>query len=126
QFSILHLAAAAGVAWLTIGLAAGIYPAWAIGNIHVLQAMRQQVGSGNPTGRKLMVVIQNTLSLCLLLASIVVMSQVHYLQNTDIGFDRASVLMLSLPKEHGNDSHWRAFLDSQPGVISYSYCFRSP
>ncbi len=125
-FPILQLLTAAVGAWLAIGLAAGIYPAWTIGRIHALHAMRQQVGFGNPLGRKLMVVIQNTLSLCLVLATIVVMSQVHYLRNTDIGFDRESVLMLSLPKGHPNDSYWRAFLDSQPEVTSYSYCFRSP
>lgn len=125
-FPMLQLLAAAIGAWLIIGLAAGIYPAWTIGRIHALHAMRQQVGLGNPLGRKLMVVIQNTLSLCLVLATIVVMSQVHYLRHTDIGFDRESVLMLSLPKGHANDHHWRAFLDSQPEVASYSYCFRSP
>jgi len=126
QFTVPQLAVASVAAWLTIGLAAGIYPAFAIGKIHLLQAMRQQVGFGNPLGRKLMVVIQNTLSLCLILATLVIVSQVRHLQHTDIGFDRESVLMLSLPKGHANDGQWRAFLDSQPGVVAYSYCFRAP
>lgn len=126
QFSIPQLLAAGVIAWLSIGFAAGIYPAWAIGKMHVLHAMRHQVGFGNPLGRKLMVVIQHTLSLCLVLATIVVMSQVHFLQHTDIGFDRESVLTFSLPKGHANDGHWRTFLDSQPEVAAYSYCFRAP
>ncbi|WP_257666708.1 FtsX-like permease family protein [Parapedobacter tibetensis] len=125
-FSTLQLIISAAVAWLIIGFAAGIYPAWTIGKIHALQAIRQQVGFGKPLGRRLMVVIQNTLSICLVLATIVIMRQVHYLQQTDIGFDRESVIMLTLPKGHANDSHWRSFLDAQPGVTAYSYCFRSP
>ena len=125
-FTVPQLLIAAFGSWLTIGLAAGIYPAWVIGRIRALQAMRQQIGLGNPLGRKLMVVFQNTLSICLLLATLVIMSQVHYLRNTDIGFDRESVLMLSLPKGQANDSRWRSFLDAQPEVTAYSYCFRSP
>ena len=126
QFTAPQFIVAAVAAWLIIGLAAGIYPAFAIGKIHLLQAIRQQVGFGNPLGTKVMVVIQNTLSLCLILATIVIVSQVRHLQHTDVGFDRKSVLMLSLPKGHANDGQWRAFLDSQPEVVAYSYCFRAP
>lgn len=125
-FPTQQLIVAAVLCWLLIGLAAGIYPAWVIGRIQVLQAMRQQVGFGSSLGRKVMVIIQNIFSLCLIFATIVMVGQVHYLQHTDIGFDRESVLMLSLPKEHTNDAHWRAFLDAQPEVSMYSYCFRSP
>lgn len=112
--------------WLLIGFAAGIYPALVISRMQVLQAMRRQVTFENTLGRKMIVVLQNTVSLGLICAAIIVMKQVDYMRHTDIGFDRESVLMFPLPKEHANDSYWRTFLDSQPNVISYSYCFLPP
>lgn len=112
--------------WLLIGLSAGIYPALVISRMQVLRAMRRQVTFENTLGRKAIVVLQNTLSLGLICAAIIVMKQVHYMRHTDIGFDRESVLIFPLPKGHTNDGHWRTFLDSQPHVISYSYCFLPP
>lgn len=116
----------AAAAWLVTGLAAGLYPAWIIGRLNILHALKQQVAFGTSGGRKTIVIIQNTLSQCLLMATLVIMLQVHYLQSTDIGFDRDSVLMIALPKGTKDPSPWKTYLDAQPAVLSYSFCFRSP
>ncbi len=122
-----QLLAASIITWLSIGLLSGIYPAWAIGRLQVLRAMKQQVSFGTSKGKKAVVVIQNALSQCLLMATVVMMVQVHYLRNTDVGFDREYVLMVSLPKIAGDEpAPWRTFLDAQPSVLAYSFCFRSP
>lgn len=114
-----------GIAWLAISFLAGIYPSAVITRLRILPAMKQQVPFGTSAGRKVMVVIQNVLSQSLIIATVIMMVQVHFLRSTDVGFDRESVLMLRLPREV-KAGQWRAFLNAQPGVSSYSFCFRSP
>lgn len=120
-----QLLAVGVICWLAISFLAGIYPSWVIIRLQILPAMKQQVSFGTSAGRRMMVIIQNISSQSLIIATVIMMAQVHFLRFTDVGFDRESVLMLRLPGEVKTDQ-WRTFLSARPEVSSYSFCYRSP
>lgn len=123
-YPVVQWAMAGVVSWWVTGLLAGMYPSWMIVRLQILPALKQQVSFGTSAGRKVMVIIQNTFSQSLILATVIMLVQVHFLRFTDVGFNRESVLMLPLSGDMHN--HWKTFLQTQPGVSSYSFCFRSP
>lgn len=126
-YPVRELAIVGITCWLVISMLSGIYPAYVIGRLQALHALKDNVSLGSFRGRKVMVIAQNVVSQCLVIATTIMMVQVHFLRHTDMGFDRESVLMLSLPREARTDQdEWKAFLNAQPGVSSHSFCYRSP
>jgi putative ABC transport system permease protein len=78
-------------------------------------------------GRKAMVVFQNTVTQSLMVCTIIIMMQVHFLENTDIGFNRKAVIIIptgqvsAAQKEQLTES-----LKRMPSVQSFSFCNKPP
>jgi len=113
--------------WLLVCLGSGLYPAYFLGRLRVYDALKNRVSFEKGLGRKSLVVVQNVVAQVLILASLIMVVQVKFLQNTDKGFDRESVVMVPLPKETiKNKTSIGQYLNEDPLVKSYSFCFRSP
>jgi len=113
--------------WSIISVLSGIYPAYMTGKLAIINALKNNFSLGSTKGRKVMVLVQNILSLCLMIATIVIVAQVHFLRSTDVGFNRESVLLVSLPqKAMEKEKALRTFLDNKPAISNYSFCFKAP
>ncbi len=81
-------------ATLTIGLLAGIYPAFVVSGFKPALTLKGQHGSATGKGaiRKILVVTQFSISVILLIATVVTIQQLDYLNTRDLGFDKDQVV----------------------------------
>ncbi len=113
--------------WLIISLVAGIYPAYILARLNVFDALKNKVPLRSRTGRQSLVVLQNVVAQVMLMVTIVFVLQVRFLQHTDLGFDRESVILVLLPKKAGETpAPFARFLDSDPRIAAHSLCFQPP
>ncbi len=89
------LAAAAGIVLITV-LVSGSYPAAFLSRLQPAAILRGNGGAGRATLRKVLVVVQFTLSIILLIGTSVVLSQTRFLRTKDVGFDREGLVLIPL------------------------------
>lgn len=82
-----------------IGLLSGIYPAVFMSSFKPVQALKGvlKVGSGNISFRKVLVVVQFSVSIVLIVATTVVFQQLSYIENKSLGFNKDHILVTAFP-----------------------------
>ncbi len=113
---------------LIVGAISGIYPALALSSFKpVITLKGSRIKSGKSLLRKLLVVLQFTLSIGLIISTLVIYTQIRYLQNKDLGFDKENVIMIELPRGNADlISLVREKLADDPGILAVSAGSNNP
>lgn len=94
----------ASLGWMTIsgfilltiftGIVAGSYPAIYLSSFQPIKVLKtdSKITGGGSLFRKILVVTQFSLSLILIIGTIIISSQLNYIKNRDIGFNRENVV----------------------------------
>ncbi len=86
-----------GIALLT-AIISGTYPAFFLSSFSPVNVMKTSAStrSSNSALRKLLVVAQFSISIILIISTIIITSQMRYIQNKDLGFDKDHLVYLDL------------------------------
>ena len=85
---------------LMLGILTGIYPAFYMASANMARAMK---GKGKTEGRSVfrssLVVIQFGLSLAMIVSTLIVLQQLSFMNNADIGFQKDQILLVDMNRD---------------------------
>jgi putative ABC transport system permease protein len=94
----LDLSSVSGIALLSIlvGVLAGVYPSFFLSSFNTIKVLKgsSSTGSGKNILRNGLVIFQFFVSITLIVATIIVYQQLHFMQNKKLGYDKDHVLYL--------------------------------
>ena len=114
-----------------VGFLAGFYPALIMSGFQPALAIENKaaLNSGGLSLRKILVIVQFSISIILIIATIVVMKQIDYIQQKPLGFNSSEVVMISIPTDSLSLTKQNTFKEQAsklPGVEMISFCQDPP
>lgn len=86
---------------IVVGLLAGSYPALLLSSFSPIESLKGKLkrGKGGAFFRKTLVVFQFGISVLLIISVVVMMSQMNYVRNTDLGFNKAQSVIVRIDND---------------------------
>ncbi|MDO6435631.1 ABC transporter permease [Flavitalea sp. BT771] len=114
-----------------VGLVGGSYPAFYLSGFNPISILKGNLskGSSNSTLRRVLVVVQFSISMIMLICTWVVYSQLHFLRTVDLGFNKQQVLTLAANSNNDIRPKVEAFqndLRKNPNITSVSTSQATP
>jgi len=86
------------IIWMLTSFFAGLYPAFVLSSFKITSSLKGSKGNSSRGGifRKILVVIQFSLSIILIICSLVVSEQLEFLKNKDLGFEKENMVYIQI------------------------------
>jgi len=109
---------------LTTGFVAGSYPAFYLSSFHPVSILKGtfKAGKSSSVFRKVLVVVQFTVSIALIIGTLIIRDQVNYSMNRPLGYDQNGILMIQMksPDYHGKYEVLRTELKKKGAILEMS------
>ncbi|NOQ24017.1 MAG: FtsX-like permease family protein [Bacteroidales bacterium] len=109
---------------LFIGFIAGIYPAFYLTAFNPIKVLKGEKTKGKSAAifRRILIVIQFTISVALIISTITVQKQINYLREKDMGFSKENTIAIGLnSKLKENKEAFKQALLNYPEIESISF-----
>lgn len=112
---------------IAIGLVAGSYPALVLSSFKPIVVLKGRFTTGMKGGllRKGLVVAQFTISIALIIGTIIVYSQMKFMRNQDLGFNKDQMMILNVNGDPAREA-FKQSIESIPDVKSVSLSSSAP
>ncbi|WP_158799519.1 ABC transporter permease [Pedobacter sp. L105] len=116
---------------ILVSFLAGFYPAMIISGFSPVLAIKNKVAvnAGGLNLRKVLVVVQFTITIVLIISTLVIVKQMQYVNEKSLGFNGNSVAMVSIPGDSLSKNKYNTFKERAlqiPGVQLLSFCQNAP
>jgi putative ABC transport system permease protein len=112
---------------IVVTLLSCAYPGVVLSGFRPVQALKGKLtGTGTFNLRRSLITAQFTISQVLLIGLIVVVYQMNYFRNTDMGFNHEAIVMIPLGSPDEKMKTLKTQLTQIPNVESVTACFSSP
>ncbi|MCW3087428.1 MAG: FtsX-like permease family protein [Sediminibacterium sp.] len=131
-FSEPFILAFLAVAFVLVTLLSGFYPALVLSGFNPINALKRKTvstGKGNISLRRALVVLQFVIAQVLIIGTLVVVKQMSYFTNANMGFKQDAIINVPFPSDSLSRSHiamLRNELKQDPGVRAVSFSLASP
>lgn len=116
------------LAAVVIAFAAGAYPALVLSGARLISTLKGGFAfTGSATLRKSLIVFQFVISIFLIIATIVILQQLSFIRNKDLGYNKEQVVVL--PVDGKTAEHYdelKKALAASPGVLSVGGAYEAP
>ena len=106
---------------IVIGFLAGLYPSFYLTAFLPVQVLKGKIasGMGNSALRSTLVVVQFAISIMLLIGTVVVVQQMNFLRETNLGYDKENTLIINYAEKLDTQiTSFRDEISKLPGVVS--------
>ena len=105
---------------LIVGIFSGLYPALYLSSFNPSRALKglQVRGQTKSPMRNLLLVFQFIISFCIIIFTVTVNSQIKYLRNRDLGFEKENLLVINNINQLKSRSAFKAEVNKNSAVIS--------
>jgi putative ABC transport system permease protein len=112
-----------------LGLIAGFYPAVYLASLQPVPALRSEGSFSRKSGslRRGLVVLQFSISLILIIGTLTVLKQVHFMKHSSLGFEKEHVIILHMNSQFRSKGEvFKQKLLQHPGILNASFACRVP
>jgi len=114
---------------LIVSFFAGLYPALVLSGTQVMGVLKKGFNftGGNNFLRKVLIVAQFGISIFLIIYTIVILQQMHFMQNKDLGYDKDHIVVLPIGGNMLNNfQNLKSAFEQVPGVRAVTASYDTP
>lgn len=117
---------------IVVTLLAGVYPGLVLSGFNPVAAIKSKISTRSAGGislRRGLVVFQFVIAQLLVIGTLVVIKQMKFFRNQEMGFEKDAVVLLDLPSDStlkARYTHLQTRLAQLPGVAATSLCSTEP